>query len=108
MGHYGSSTPKRHYAYSNSSSILKIDKGVLQGWKRKGKNKVATAKHYVDSSGRKRYQGTSQLRSTETLDFSLRHFVTMLRIENPVITRVDMPIHESFLAKYTITTTYDI
>lgn len=70
MGHYKSSTPKRHYAYSNSTSILKIDKGVLQGWKRKGKKKVTTA---VDASGRNRYKGTSKLRGTETLDFNLRH-----------------------------------
>jgi len=73
MGHYNSSTPKRHYAYSNSTSVLKIDKGVLQGWKRKGKKKVTTAERYVDASGRKRYKGTSKLRGTETLDFNLRH-----------------------------------
>ncbi|CAL1170825.1 unnamed protein product [Cladocopium goreaui] len=65
MGHYNSSTPKRHYAYSNSTSVLKIDKGVLQGWKRKGKKKVTTAERYVDASGRKRYKGTSKLRGTE-------------------------------------------
>ena len=88
MGHYKSSTPKRHYAYSNSSSILKIDKGVLQGWKRSGKNKVTTAERYVDASGRKRYKGTSKLRGTETLDFTLRHcvIVAMLRVENPAST----------------------
>jgi len=67
MGHYNAPTPKRHYAYSNSKAIHKIDKGVLQGWKPK-KEKVKTAERYVDASGRQRYKGTKQLRSTETLD----------------------------------------
>ena len=30
--------------------------------------KVVTAVHYTDASGKKRYKGTKQLRSTETLD----------------------------------------
>ena len=34
MAHYQSSTPKRHYAYSNSHYIHRLDKGVLQGWKK--------------------------------------------------------------------------
>jgi len=70
MGHYNSATPKRHYAYSNSKVIKKIDKGKLQGWR--GKTKVATAEHYVDGTGRKRYKGTSNLRGTETLVFKLQ------------------------------------
>ena len=70
MGHYNSATPKRHYAYSNSKVIKRIDKGALQGWR--GKTKVVTAEHYVDKSGRKRYKGTSNLRGTETLVFKLK------------------------------------
>ena len=67
MAHYKGPTPKRHYAYSNSKAIHRIDKGVLQGWKPKEK-KVVTAERYRDASGRRRYKGTKQLRSTETLD----------------------------------------
>ena len=69
MGHYGSCTPKRHYAYSNSQVIHRIDKGRLQGWKPKA-GKVVTAEHYVDGSGKKRYKGTKHLRGTETLDLT--------------------------------------
>ncbi|CAL1128905.1 unnamed protein product [Cladocopium goreaui] len=54
MGHYKAPTPKRHYAYSNSPAIKRIDKGVLQGWKQKGKAKNKPVEHYVDSKGRKR------------------------------------------------------
>ena len=73
MGHYKSPTPKRHYCYSNSKAIHKIDKGVLQGWKQKQprEKKVTTVQHYTDGSGRQRYKGTSQLRATETLDFRI-------------------------------------
>ena len=68
MAHYQSSTPKRYYAYCNSHYIHRLDKGVLQGWKKHKDQKVVTAVHYTDASGKKRYKGTKQLRSTETLD----------------------------------------
>ena len=42
MGHYNAPTPKRHWGASNSPLIRKIDKGVLQGWKKKV---------YFDASG---------------------------------------------------------
>lgn len=70
MGHYHAATPKRHYAYANNKAILKIDRGVLQGWKHKDK-KVVTAKRYVDGHGKQRYQGTKELRNTETLNSHL-------------------------------------
>lgn len=74
MAHYKSPTPKRHYAYSNTKTIHKIDKGVLQGWKKSNAKKVVTAERYVDGSGRKRYKGTGQLRTTETLDSIARWY----------------------------------
>ncbi len=79
MGHYKSPTPKRHYAYSNSKAIHKIDKGVLQGWKSNQK-KIVTAERYVDASGRKRYKGTSKLRGTEPLDFRQNKFYDVLHL----------------------------
>ena len=65
-------TPKRHYAYSNSKPIHRLDKGVLQGWKAKKKegNGVVTATRYIDANGKKRYKGTKSLKSTEPLDCS--------------------------------------
>ena len=69
MGHYKSATPKRHYGYANTTAIHKIDKGVLQKWKSRGK-KVVTAERYVDKSGKARYKGTKSLRSTESLTFA--------------------------------------
>ena len=76
MAHYRAPTPKRHYAYSNSKVIHRIDKGRLAGWKPRGE-KVTTAEHYTDASGKKRYKGTKALRSTETLGLivSLIHIV---------------------------------
>ncbi|CAK8994219.1 unnamed protein product [Durusdinium trenchii] len=66
MGHYLAPTPKRHFAYSNSMAMNKLDKGVLSGWKkRKNKANVKTAVTYIDKSGKKRYKGTPALRATE-------------------------------------------
>ena len=65
MGHFASATPKRHFAYSNSPTIRKLDKGKLQ-WKR-GKG-PATAVTYQSKSGKKFYKGTKHLKKTELLD----------------------------------------
>lgn len=67
MGHFQAATPKRHYAYSNAKTILKVDKGRLQGWKPSNGKKVITAEHYKDKSGKSRYKGTPQLKGTENL-----------------------------------------
>lgn len=71
MAHYGSPTPKRHYAFGNSAVILGLDRGVLRKWRPKGK-KVTTCQHYLDKQGVKRYKGTSKLRSTEQLTRNLQ------------------------------------
>lgn len=65
MGSYGASTPKRHVCFSNSSDIRKLDKGKLQGWKRRSEKKVKTVQHYRDSAGKRRWKGTPALRATE-------------------------------------------
>ena len=57
---YGSPTPKRSWAYSNASAIMKLD----VGWKRL-KAKITTVEKYKDSRGKMRYKGTSKLRQTE-------------------------------------------
>ena len=76
MGHYLAPTPKRHFAYSNSMAMNKLDKGVLSGWKkRKNKANVKTAVTYIDKSGKKRYKGTPALRATETLGWCSQTFL---------------------------------
>lgn len=68
MAHYMSRTPKRHYAYSNSAAVGAIDKGVLQGWKKRSeKTKVRTAEKYVDGKGKKRWKENRNLKATERL-----------------------------------------
>ena len=57
---YGSPTPKRSWAYSSASAIMKLD----VGWKRL-KAKITTVEKYQDSKGKMRYKGTSKLRQTE-------------------------------------------
>ncbi|CAK9117801.1 unnamed protein product [Durusdinium trenchii] len=65
MSHYDARTPKRHFAYSNSPFIRSLDRGILQGWKkRKGKG-PATAVTYESKSGKKCYKGTKHLKQTE-------------------------------------------
>lgn len=69
MGHYASQTPKRHFAYSNSPWVKKLDRGVLQ-WKNrlhKGQKKVQTAVAYKSKTGKKCYHGTAALKGTENL-----------------------------------------
>ena len=66
MGHYQSSTPKRHWGAGNSTLISRLDKGVLQGWKKKKGGPTPVLK-YIDSQGVKRYKGTADLRKTEKL-----------------------------------------
>ena len=69
MAHYGGLSPKRHYAWSNSPAIKRLDKGRLQ-WKKLKATlpyTLKTVKKYVDSENRIKYHGTSQLRTTEWL-----------------------------------------
>ena len=69
MGHYDAPTPKRHYGYSNSCEILKLDRGSLQMSRRKPKgDRIKTAVGYTDRNGKRRYKGTKHLRATENLD----------------------------------------
>ena len=70
MAHYGAPTPKRHYAFGNTSMILALERGVLRKWKPSPGQKVVTAERYLDKSGKMRYKGTPKLRTTENLGSS--------------------------------------
>lgn len=69
MALYDARTPKRHLAWSNSPVVRGLDLGVLQWKKIQGRRdprlRVETVKVYKDKKGIRRYQGTTQLRSTE-------------------------------------------
>lgn len=76
MAHYGSTTPKRHYGYSNSVVVLELDKGKLYAHQRRPKtDRVKTADIYYDKNGVKRYKGNRNLRPTERLEFNFRRFM---------------------------------
>ena len=62
MLHYGSRTPKRHFAYSNSPAVAKFSRGQLRGWRKLASGNVV--KHYVDGKGKKRFVGTKLLKGT--------------------------------------------
>ncbi|CAK9085402.1 unnamed protein product, partial [Durusdinium trenchii] len=64
MRHYDGPSPKRHFMYSNSPHIRRLDKGKLQGWKASS-SKAKNAIVYRDSQNRKRYKGTALLKSSE-------------------------------------------
>ena len=73
MRHYGSQTPKRHYGYSNSGVVMRLDLGKLYATQRPPRSqRIRTADVYVDRSGTKRYKGNKNLRSTETLDLDVK------------------------------------
>ncbi|CAK8991221.1 unnamed protein product [Durusdinium trenchii] len=65
MAHYQSLSPKRHYAFSNSQVIQKLDRGKLSGWKKKGKEKLQTTIQYQSADGKRCFKGTAALRKTE-------------------------------------------
>ena len=69
MRHYASRTPKRHWAYSNSNQVSKLDRGRLTGWKRKSMEEggAPTAIVYKNKAGKTCYKGTAALKKTETL-----------------------------------------
>ena len=69
--HYGGPTPKPLFAFSNSRHVEKLNKGQLKGWvnqkkalKDSGKSKDLVIK-YIDGNGKRRYKGSSELRSSE-------------------------------------------
>ncbi|CAL1145636.1 unnamed protein product [Cladocopium goreaui] len=69
MLHYGSLTPKPHYAWCNSNAIQGLNMGRLLGWKKRlalgDIPKVKTCETYKDKNGKTRYKGTAALRKTE-------------------------------------------
>ena len=71
MLHYGGPTPKRHYAFSNSRWVAKLDLGKLRGWAQRKKVLKSIGKgydlvdHYIDAQGKKRWKGNRLLRSSE-------------------------------------------
>lgn len=85
MGHYASPTPKRHLAYSNSSTIRKLDLGQLVGWTKQakadeqsGKDRVKTVKKYVDKNGKCRFHGVAALKHSESeTHFLVGYWFTM-------------------------------
>jgi hypothetical protein len=67
MGHYAARTAKRHYAYANSPTVLKIDRGKLQMSTIPRDNKPVTCEKYRDRNGKLRFKGTKKLKQTEIL-----------------------------------------
>ena len=73
MLHYGSPTPKRSYAFSNSRYVSNLNAGKLKGWSKMKRQLQAQGKShelvlkYKDAGGKKRWKGSSNLRGSETL-----------------------------------------
>ena len=71
MYHYGYETPKKLYAFCNSRQIGHLNQGQLLDWAQKkkdlrdkGKTKELVVR-YEDSTGKKRWKGSSELRNSE-------------------------------------------
>ena len=75
MRHYGAPSAKPHFAYANSATIRKLDRGKL---KREHDHRptIKTCEKYRNRDGRACYKGTGQLKGTELLGFidSFFHF----------------------------------
>ena len=67
MSAYGATTAKRQFAYANSPEIRKIDRGTLQRHVDFLGKRVRTTYCYINSAGKKCYNGTKNLKGTEIL-----------------------------------------
>lgn len=69
MRHFGSPTPKRSKAYSNSKVIGKLNQGRLKRADAYVPPEDRTTDQYTDQAGRKRYKGSKKLKSSQHLAF---------------------------------------
>lgn len=70
MGHYGSKTPKRQIAWSNSKKVGMLNQGKLSWATMKGRDyeRHKTAVTRVSRSGKKQFQGRKpQLKASQCL-----------------------------------------
>ena len=74
MHHYLGPTPKRHYLYSNSPVVARLDKGKLQGWRNSSKKGLVKTSEIYIKNGKKCYKGTAALRRSEPLGINFMHF----------------------------------
>ena len=69
MRHWGGKTPKRSKAYSNSPQIGWLNRGRWTGADREVAEEDRTTVVYYDSLGRKRYKGSTKLKSSQMLGY---------------------------------------
>ncbi|CAE7261921.1 unnamed protein product [Symbiodinium sp. CCMP2592] len=67
MSAYGARSAKRQFAYANSPEIRKIDRGTHQSRGQCLGKRVSTTYRYINSAGKKCYNGTKDLKGTEIL-----------------------------------------
>jgi hypothetical protein len=67
---YGSKSPKRHVAWSNSEAISKLHTGPLNRGKATSNAKGKTYRTYIDKSGHQRFHGTKFLKGTQILAYA--------------------------------------
>ena len=70
MAMYGGLTPKPHYAWGNSGSVVGLNTGPPPKVKKddhqkEGHLKIKTCEQYKDKNGKLRYHGTKSLKKTE-------------------------------------------
>ena len=61
------------FAYANSPAIRRLDRGQLQVTRarlQRSNRTIKTRRSYTNKAGRLCYQGTKELKSTETLDYN--------------------------------------
>ena len=102
MWSYGSGSPKRHVAYSNSPAVKGLWRGKLKGWRAKSNQttkpcrpdfavshpasamaftfnfELSPGRSYVSKAGVRRFQGTKFLKSTEPLGPVTRFCLKMI------------------------------
>ena len=65
MAHYNARSAKRHQGLSNNRWVEKYNRGKLLKHQRRPDPSFRSSKTYKDSQGRRRWQGTKQLKETQ-------------------------------------------
>ena len=94
MLHYGSPTPKKSYAYSNSRHVADLNAGKLRGWAKSKKALASVGKthdlvvKYHDKKGHQRWKGGKHLRGSEYQPYlkqTCLRFKALEGIHNPYL-----------------------
>ena len=98
MYHYGGMTPKKHYAYANSSAIASLWVQRLTGWTKipkEERERRKTTTVYKDGTGKTRFKGNANLRKSEWYPQLLFSFANGFKHQTLVLSNLEFQTYLS-------------